>query len=64
MNQNPTGWVVEVPGMRPALFHDMGQAIGAALLVRGQVSPLFKGQPLSPQQLQDQAHDAPRKGTS
>lgn len=64
MAQHPAAWVFEVPGMRPALFHDLGQAIGTAVQLRGQVSPLFKGAPLTPQQLQDQALDAPKGGSN
>ncbi len=61
---NPVAWMVKAAGTSPALFHDMGQAIARALLVQGQVVPLFQGQPLTPLQLKDQAQDAPRKGTS
>jgi len=56
MNQNPTGWVVEVPGLKPALFHDMGQVLANQLKVGGVVSPLYRGAPLPVPQ--DQAKDA------
>lgn len=56
----PVAWILEVPGLKPALFHDMGQALANQLKVGGVVSPLYRGAPLPV--ANDQAKDARRIG--
>jgi hypothetical protein len=56
----PVAWILEVPGLTPALYHDMGQALANQLKVGGVVSPLYRGAPLPVPQ--DQAQDARRIG--
>ena len=56
----PVAWILEVPGLKPSLFHDMGQALANQIKVGGVVSPLFRGPSLAAPA--DQAQDARRIG--